>query len=155
MRCNPSVVGFLVFMCGGLIDWGTSIVKVTCLSSQHAEIGAAYRCCKAIKYIRQLATDMGMAMTVPMTVFIDSSPAIDHSKNIGTSKRTFHLERWEYFFRQCTQRLWIKPHWVGTKFQLADAMTKVIDATHFLIFRDFVLVVINDEMIVALKRKSD
>ena len=44
---------------------------------------------------------------------------------------------------------------VGTKFQLADAMTKVIDATHFLIFRDFVLVVINDEMIVALKRKSD
>ena len=51
--------------------------------------------------------------------------------------------------------MWIKPHWVGTKFQLADAMTKVIDATHFLIFRDFVLVVINDEMIVALKRKSD
>ena len=43
----------------------------------------------------------------------------------------------------------------GTKFQLADPMTKVIDATHFLIFRDFVLVVMNDEITMALKRKTD
>ena len=78
-----------------------------------------------------------------------------HGKNMGTSKRTFHLERWEYFFRQCVQRQWVKPHWVGTKFQLADAMTKVIDATHFLIFRDYVLVAIKDEIIMALKRKAD
>ncbi len=81
--------------------------------------------------------------------------AIDHSNNNGTSKRTFHIERWEYFFRECTQRHWIGPHWLGTKFQMADAMTKVIDATHFLIFRDFVLVVINDEVIAALKRRQD
>ena len=58
--CEPSIVGFLVLLAGGIIDWATSIVKVTCLSSQHAEIAAAYRACKSIKYIRQLATDMGM-----------------------------------------------------------------------------------------------
>ena len=139
-------------LAGGMIDWATSIVKVTCLSSQHAEIAAAYRACKSIKYIRQLATDMGMPFQVPLVLFIDSTAAIDHSKNMGTSKRTFHLERWEYFFRECAQRQWVKPHWVGTKFQMADAMTKVIDATHFIIFRDFVLVVIKDKVIAALKR---
>ena len=37
----------------------------------------------------------------------------------------------------------------------ATALATPRDPTHFLIFRDFVLVVINDEMIVALKRKSD
>ena len=47
------------------------------------------------------------------------------------------------------------PHWLGTKFQMANAMTKVIDATHFLIFRDFVLVIVDDEVIAALKRRQD
>ena len=42
-----------------------------------------------------------------------------------------------------------------TKVQMADAMTKVIDAMHFLIFRDFVLVVIKDDVILALKRLKD
>ena len=63
---------------------------------------------------------MGMAFQVPLVLFIDSTAAIDHSKNVGTSKRTFHLERWEYFFRECAQRQWVKPHWVGTKFQMAE-----------------------------------
>ena len=96
-----------------------------------------------------------MTFTVPIVTFIDSTAAIDHSKNVGTSKRTFHIERWEYFFRECTQRQWIGPHWLDTKVQMADAMTKVIDAMHFLIFRDFVLVVIKDDVILALKRLKD
>ena len=33
-------------------------------------------------------------------------------------------------------------------------LTKVIDATHFIIFRDFILVVIKDEVIAALKRND-
>ena len=39
-------------------------------------------------------------------------------------------------------------------FHMADALTKVIDATHFIIFRDFILVVIKDEVIAALKRND-
>ena len=91
-----------------------------------------------------------------MVIFIDATAAIDHSGNLGTTKQTVHLERWEYYFRQQRQKAYVKPEYVTTKQQLADAMTKVLDSATFYVFRDYILCKIGiengDKVYVAIPR---
>ena len=127
---------------GGVIDWASFLIKVLCHSSQQSEIGAANGACKALKYLRQLATDLGLPLQCPVILFIDNEASIDHSGKMGTAKRTAHFERWEFNFRQMTLRQWIKPLYLSTKKQPADAMSKVVDMTTFFDFRKLTLSVI-------------
>ena len=140
----PSVAGHLTMMCDGPLDWGSKLIKVTCHSSAETEISAGSIVCKNSMYLRQLTTAMGLRIIGAIPTFIDNTAAIDITGKMGTSKRTAHFLRWQHYLRWCVAHHYVRLIYVSTKRQLADALTKVIDKTLFLQFRDMVLVVERD-----------
>ena len=136
----PSVAGMLVMMFGGPIDWSTKLIKVICHSSAETEVSAGSMLSKRLVYIRLLSGFLGVQIPAPIPVFIDSTAAIDITGKLGTSKRTAHFLRWQHYLRWMVQHQYVRLIFVGTKKQLADALTKIVDRTCFFIFRDYVLV---------------
>ena len=96
---TPSVIAFVICQCGGPVDFGTNLMKVTSYSSQQCEIGAACRGGKSIIYFRQFVTDCGSRITAPIVHFIDNSASIDYSYKLGSAKKTLHFLRWEHSWR--------------------------------------------------------
>jgi hypothetical protein len=136
----PSVAGMLVMMFGGPIDWSTKLIKVICHSSAETEVSAGSMLSKRLVYIRLVSGFLGVRIPAPIPVFIDSTAAIDITGKLGTSKRTAHFLRWQHYLRWMVQHQYVRLIFVGTKKQMADALTKIVDRTCFFIFRDYVLV---------------
>lgn len=126
-----SMGGYIVFGAGGAIDWSTKLIRTVCHSSSEAEVAAGCSLAKALVYIRQLASSLGMVPHGPTPVFIDSAAAILIATNLGVTKRTLHFERWQHYLRLCVARQVLHLIHVVTKRQRADGLTKVVDATSY------------------------
>jgi len=131
----PSIAGWIYLMFGGPIDWSTKLIKVICHSAAEAEMSAASILCKSLSYFRQLCSDCGIDIDGPIPIFIDNTAAIDITGKMGSSKRTQHFLRWQFYVRYMVQHLYTRLIYIGTKRQIADALTKIIDATLFYSFR--------------------
>ena len=136
-----SVAGYLTSICDGPLVWSTKLVKVICHSSAEAEICAGSLLSKDNMYLRQLLGAMGINILGAVPTFIDSTAAMDITGRLGVSKRTAHFLRWQHYMRWCVSHNFIRLIFVSTKRQLADALTKMVDKTLFLQFRDMVLVI--------------
>ena len=134
-------LGSLTSICDGPLVWSTKLVKVICHSSAEAEICAGSLLSKDNMYLRQLLGAMGINILGAVPTFIDSTAAMDITGRLGVSKRTAHFLRWQHYMRWCVSHNFIRLIFVSTKRQLADALTKMVDKTLFLQFRDMVLVI--------------
>ena len=134
---TPSVIAFAIVQCGGPVDFGTNIMKVTSHSSHQCEIGAACRGGKSIIYYRQFGTDCGLKFLAPIIHFIDNTASIDYSTKLGSAKKTLHFLRWEHSWRWLIIHQWLKAIFMRTKNQMIDFGTKVVDNTTFLNSRSF------------------
>lgn len=123
-----SLSGHIIFMGGGPIDWATKLIRTVCHSSSEAEVAAGCNLAKALVYVRQLASSLGIELKTPTPVFIDSQAAILIASNLGVTKRTLHFERWQHYLRLCVARKVLHLIHVVTQRQRAD-LTKVVDAT--------------------------
>ena len=133
----PSVAGMLVMMFGGPIDWSTKLIKVICHSSAETEVSAGSMLSKRLVNIRLLSGFLGVQIPAPIPVFIDSTAAIDITGKLGTSKRTAHFLRWQHYLRWMVQHQYVRLIFVGTKKQLADALTKSLPKPAFHKHREF------------------
>jgi hypothetical protein len=111
------------------MDWGTKLIKVICHSSAEAEIGGGCIMAKAYMYTRQLFAKLGVSIDGPTPAFIDSEAGIAIANNVGVTKRTMHFLRWQHYLRWIVQHFYIGLFHIGTKRQLADGLTKVVDIT--------------------------
>jgi hypothetical protein len=126
-----SVGGYVVMMMGGPIDWGSKCIRVICHSSSEAEVNAGCWVGKRSVFITQLLEDMHSSITKPFILFIDNTAAMDISERHGVSARTAHFFRWQHYLRYLVFHGYIHLIFVGTKDQLADIFTKVLDPSTF------------------------
>ena len=61
----------------------------------------------------------------PAKIIIDNEAAISMAKCIKDTTRNRHVARRFHYVRQCTAVKEHKFHWISTKHQLADVLTKV------------------------------
>lgn len=124
-----SLAAHIVFIGGGPVDWSTKLIRTVCHSSAEAEIAAGCQLAKALVYVRQLCSGLGLTLHGPVPTFIDSAAAILVASNLGVTKRTLHFQRWQHYMRQCVARQVLTLIHVVTQRQRADGLTKVVDGT--------------------------
>jgi len=126
-----SIGGYIVMMMGGPIDWGSKCIRVICHSSSEAEISAGCWVGKRSVFIIQLLEDMHASIARPFILFIDNTAAMDITERYGVSARTAHFLRWQHYLRYLVFHNYLHLIFVGTKDQLADICTKVLDPSTF------------------------
>ena len=137
-KTDGTYLAFIVKFANGPIDWSSRLLKVSASSCQ-AETGAGCLAAKRNVFVRnvinELLTVLGLTLQGGATLlFMDNYAAIQQAAQNGTSKKTEHYKRWEYTLREEHLEGRIKPVFVRTVYQLADALTKVLSKTTFVNF---------------------
>eukprot|EP00965_Chrysotila_dentata_P086576 2858753-Pleurochrysis_carterae.AAC.1 len=61
---------------------------------------------------------------------MDNSAAVEQADHAGSSKKTEHYKRWEYYLRECQELDGsIKAYFIRTCDQVADCLAKVLHKT--------------------------
>ena len=66
-------------------------------------------------------------------MLIDNTAADDLTKKYGVTPKTAHFLRWQHYLRWLVMHNYVEVIFVGTKDQLADILTKVVDISTFLV----------------------
>ena len=127
-----SPAGFIIFFCAGPIDWSARLIRVICHSTAEAEIAAGCMGGKRMIFITQLLGDFKIKLAGPAMILIDNTATEDLCNKFGVTPKTAHFLRWQHFLRWMVINHWAEIIFVGTKDQLADIMTKVVDYNTFL-----------------------
>ena len=128
-----SVGAYIIMMCNGPVDWKSILIRVICHSSSEAEIAAGCFLGKRAVFVKEYASEYHIPLGTFM-LLIDNSAALDLSKKLGVQSRTAHFLRWQHYLRWLCLHQYVELFFVPTKEQLADALTKVLDMTAFLLF---------------------
>ena len=127
-----SPAGYIVFLCNGPIDWASKLIRVICHSSSEAEISAGCMLGKRNVFIVQLLAEFKVRVDSPPIQLIDNSATEDLCNKFGVTPKTAHFLRWQHYLRWLVKNRYVEIAFVGTKDQLADIMTKVVDYSTFL-----------------------
>jgi hypothetical protein len=120
-------------MCNGPVDWASKGLRVICHSSAEAEIAGGCALGKRSVFILQFISEFHVKLG-KFQLLIDNTAAIDLSSKLGVQSRTAHFLRWQHYMRWLVLHQYIDIYFVGTKEQLADMLTKVLDMSTFLLF---------------------
>jgi len=131
--------GFVVFANGTPISWTAKKQKIVPQSSCEAETAALCSGCKNLVFIRNLLSELGTAVELPMQTHTDNDATRLSTINPGTTARTKHYEIWMRYCRELYLNLVIVINWVPTKEQIADLFTKPLDKTTFLYLRSLLM----------------
>jgi hypothetical protein len=83
-------------------------------------------------YVVQFLGEFKIRITKPPMALIDNSATDDLCAKFGVTPKTAHFLRWQHYLRWMVKHGYLEIVFVGTKDQLADIMTKVVDFSTFL-----------------------
>lgn len=116
---------------GGLIAWRSKGQKPTALSSTEAEGCSCSEGVKEITFIVQILLFLGVAVELPVDVFIDNVGAIYLFENAGSSNRTRHIDARTQFVRDLQDQELLKVKFVKSEDNPADVATKNVNGDTF------------------------
>ena len=129
-----STGGYIILRQAGAVDYGSHLPVPVAMSSGEAEyISAAVACMKAshirmleydFKHLGAQSYDLNNPSCEPSKIIIDNEAAIAMSKCNKDTAGNRHVARRYHYVRQGTSLNEHKFKWIGTKFQLADTLTK-------------------------------
>ena len=109
------------------------------LSSYEAEVVAGSLAgCEAV-FIRGILAEVGQTQSGPTVLKMDNSSAIDLANDPVMHSTSKHIARRDLFIRELVQRDMIKPVFVKTANNVADALTKPLHKGPFLGHRNTLL----------------
>ena len=120
---RKSISGYLMKVFGNTVSWVTRKQNCVALSSTEAELVAM---CAAIQdglWIKRLLKDMHVKVPV-LKVFEDNQACISLIKNPENNKRVRHIDLKYNYISDGVKKGIIVIEYVGTKYQLADMLTK-------------------------------
>ncbi len=137
-----STSGMLLYTFGDLISWATKKQQRSVTSTAAAEFTALNDSIKEIFFIRYL-NEIIFEIAERSVIYEDNSSAISIAKGTESSESWFLLTKM-FAVRQavCDGEIKIKP--VPGHFQLADILTKAVDATTLSRLRPFVVSQVNE-----------
>ena len=125
LKSNNNYVGALVLMFNGVIDWGSTLLKVK-LSTAEVEIAAGSYGAKRGMYVRNTFGEMFPLPRHATSHVIDNSALPSLTENVGVSKKTEHFTRWLHYLRHLVQQGLSYVHLCRTHDMRADPLTKVV-----------------------------
>ena len=131
--------GYVIFANGAPVSWAAKKQKIVPQSSCEAETAALCAGCKNLVFVKNLLSELGANVTLPMDTYTDNDAARLSTINPGTTARTKHYEIWMRYCRELYLKLVITVNWVPTKEQIADLFTKPLDKTTFLYLRSLLM----------------
>ena len=130
-----STGGHITFIQGGAIDYGSHLPVPVAMSSGEAEYISAAVACMRASHLRMLIYDLKYLCSKdydgdnmdydPAKIIIDNEAAISMARCNKDTAGNRHVARRFHYVRQGTALNEHKFHWISTKHQLADVLTKV------------------------------
>lgn len=115
--------GFYCSLGGGAVSWNCRKQDLVTLSSTEAEYVALSEACKELIWIARLAKEFNVPDEAPK-LHIDNQSCIKMVQNDKFSHRTKHIDTKFHHFRDNIEKQLITLHYVETKKNIADMLTK-------------------------------
>ena len=130
-----STSGYVFLRLGGAVSWGTKKQESIALYTQHAEIMAgSLAACESI-FLDGISKEAGVVRTSPMTLYMDSTSAIDLAYDPVLHAKTKHIDRRDLFIRELITRGTIVAKYISTDKNVADVLTKPLPRQPFMTHR--------------------
>lgn len=127
---RKSVSGWILFVAGCVISWGSRAQKSVTLSLTTAEYVALTEVSREILYVHQVTVFMCLGVQLPVVVYCDNTGEIFLSNN-QESKRTKYLDVKYHFIREQVENGIIKVMFISGSENLADPFTKGVPRAMF------------------------
>ncbi|CAL1362597.1 unnamed protein product [Linum trigynum] len=132
---RSSTSSYLVYLGSTLISWRSQKQRTVARSSTEAEYRAIANATAELEWVRNLLHELHHPLAAAPTVYSDNLGATYLSSNPVFHSRMKHLALDYHFVRQLVQAGRLQVSYVPTTNQLADALTKPLPATRFLLLR--------------------
>ena len=137
---RKSQSGWVIFLAGAAVAWGSKRQVVTALSSTEAEYVALASACADLLAVLNLLSQLPIpARDGSVLVLEDNQACIKMATNPKGWKRTKHIDVRYHFVRDLVDNDTIFLQYVRTVDQVADMLTKALGPTQFKRFRDLML----------------
>lgn len=113
------------------MSWLSKLQTVVALSTTEAEYMAATQACKEAIWIQRLMEELGHKQQ-KISVYCDSQSALHIARNPTFHSRTKHIGVQYHFVREVVEEGSVDMQKIHTKDNLADVMTKPINADKFI-----------------------
>ena len=121
---RKSTSGYLFILGGGPISWKSQRQRTVTLSTTEAEYAALTEAVRESNSIRQLLTELGVAVSQPIPILEDNISTISLANNHANHKRSKHIDLRNHYCREQATLGSITIRYVGTDQQAADCLTK-------------------------------
>jgi hypothetical protein len=128
---RKSTTGYVFTLARGAVSWLSKLQTVVALSTTEAEYMAATQACKEAIWIQRLMEELGH-MQQKIVVYCDSQSALHIARNPAFHSRTKHIGVQYHFVREVVEEGSVDMQKIHTNDNLADAMTKPINADKFI-----------------------
>jgi hypothetical protein len=126
-----------VFLChGGATSWFSRKQECTSISTTEAEFVAGSEAAKEATWIRALLKEIGERGSEPITLCCDNQGAIRVANNPELHKKMKHIDIRFRYIQQALNTGVIQVHYVNSKNQVADILTKPLPSTSFKYLRE-------------------
>ena len=127
---RKSTTGYVFTIAGGAVSWLSKLQTVVDLSTTEAEYMEATQACKEAIWIQRLLEELGYKQP-KIIVYCDNQSALHIARNPAFHSKTKHIGVQYHFVREVVEEGSVDLQKIHTKDNLADVMTKPINADKF------------------------
>lgn len=128
---GKSTSGYFTFVGGNLVTWRSKKQKFVSRSSAESEFrGMVHGACELL-WIKRVLRDLSIGINEAMNLYCDNQAAVKIANNPVQHDRTKHVEIDRHFIKDHLEKKTINLPFVNSKEQLADMLTKAVNARLF------------------------
>jgi len=121
-----SVEGVCVYLGDNLVSWSLRKKRAISRSSVESEYRALANGASEIKWLNSLLTELGLRLKQPSMIWCDNLSAKALASNPVQHARSKNIEIDIHFIRDMILKREVDVHYVRSKFQVADYLTKAL-----------------------------
>lgn len=127
---RKSTTGYVFTVVGGAVSWLSKLQTVVALSTTEAEYMEATQACKEVIWIQRLLEELRYKQP-KIIVYCDNQSSLHIARNPAFHSKTKHIGVQYHFVREVVEEGSVDMQKIHTKDNLADVMTKPINADKF------------------------
>ncbi len=121
-----SISGYVFYLANGPVTFQSKLQSIVAQSSTEAEYIALCNSAKEATFLFNLMIELGQLKQENIPIFVDNNGAIQLSKNPVYHARTKHINVRFHFIREKLADSTISVHYIQSKDQKADGLTKAL-----------------------------
>ncbi|KAE8667244.1 hypothetical protein F3Y22_tig00112428pilonHSYRG00010 [Hibiscus syriacus] len=131
---SKSTIGYVFKVAGGAVSWVSKLLSIVATSATEAKYVAATQASKEAIWLKMLLEELGHNQEY-VSLFCDSQSALHLARNPTFHSRTKHIRVQYHFIREKVEEGTVDMQKIHTKDNIADFMTKEINADKFTWYR--------------------